>query len=82
MTTPFLPADYSPAGDVDNALDDSYWWPGAVELEHIPAGLDECDGCHALRECVVIERPGCNVYLCSDCLHEYIEGFEETPVSA
>jgi len=65
--------DPEPPFDYDDPLDDTWWWPGAVELEHAPEDLIECDCCKGLRDCVLIERPGCNVFLCSDCLPEYVD---------
>lgn len=62
--------------DGDPEPDDSRYYPGALEAEHVPDDLMECDGCKELRLCVVIERPDCNVFLCSDCLTEYIEDAE------
>jgi|GEM_PF-7023112 len=47
MTTPFLPADPEPPQDRDDdPLDDTWWWPGPVEAEHVPDDVILYDVCY------------------------------------
>jgi hypothetical protein len=77
MAIPDALALYYPDDPRDpDPLDDRHVWPGPVEAEFPPADLVECDICGDLRDCLCIERPGCNLYACDDCVRDHLEELE------
>lgn len=76
---PFTLGRYPDEGDDVITLDDRPAWPGPLEVKRLPADLIECDVCHQVRDCLVVSRVACNVYICSDCLPEHVEELEAMP---